>query len=390
MNDTQLPGEHDLTPIEAGPRFAALPDARRAAALAAIAEPLPPHGDDDDLIGGVTFRLGAALQEDRLPPETLAKIRALEASGQYETPPSRGPWLRGRVGDPGGVPVRKSALVLNWHRRSRLVDFAYEMGNPQASAVAAVVLLLFIGLLGKAAASAVISSSIATSIAGIVAALAVLVSVIVGDRVERQAPKDVRFTAADWRAVRAATFRFNQDVSETRSAAWADYLASSIEAMPVWSSPYLDRARLTYSPADDAVQVSRHAAQILLMRRKLGVDERDLAGRDSRASALVGEQLQILDGLTASLRNRVAAMWDYRASLEELQARIKDLQRLEAAIGLAPEVDQLARQLGADEYATDRLSELTAEAQVLTEQITTMVEHLDLARTVEPEHAVEQ
>lgn len=149
---------------------------------------------------------------------------------------------------------------------------------------------------------------------------------------------------------------------EVRLAAVAAQLAARIEKSAAWTDTVLDEHRMLFSPSRESEQVKVHALRIASMRARLGeVPAGDTADHEQARAALQMEH-DLLDRILLSLRQRVAALWSYASTVEELSSQVSALRAIENSMSLAPELDALARQTGVDELVSISAPKVTRPA----------------------------
>ncbi|GAA4382688.1 hypothetical protein [Tsukamurella soli] len=162
-----------------------------------------------------------------------------------------------------------------------------------------------------------------------------------------------------------------------------DWIASSIvrqiRSERSWDDPRLAHHHALFDPLAERREIGRHADSIARLRwRALSIDPDSQpeplrqGARDRQSS-----ELRTIDVLADSLARRVAALWLYHHSLEQLSLRILEFEAIEASLARESEAIDLARQLGADEIAIDRLTALQEDSESLARQVAILREIAD-------------
>lgn len=163
---------------------------------------------------------------------------------------------------------------------------------------------------------------------------------------------------------------------EERLVAIAAALIDKLTGSIAWKSGYLDVAHALFDPTAEYREIRSFAAKIAQTRTRLGKAPAGEGPDTQRARTHHTQQLADLDHVFDVLVARVAALHHYTLVIGALSEKITALRSIEQSLATGHEIDELAHQIGANEFAITRYDQLIADAQGLHSDITMLASSL--------------
>ncbi|ATI36438.1 hypothetical protein CPI83_30025 (plasmid) [Rhodococcus sp. H-CA8f] len=178
--------------------------------------------------------------------------------------------------------------------------------------------------------------------------------------------RSLELTPRDWEMLRKATVLAPGPKAGTREYALSQVaveLSALITNSPAWRSETLDVHRIQLNPNAEAAQIIEHAARISELRGQAGARSDGESDSAIRAQQQYDTNARILDSVEETLVARVAALYRYAVELRTLDREYSVLVELQKNLALAPDLEELARQTGADVVAAININTLTGEIE---------------------------
>lgn len=163
---------------------------------------------------------------------------------------------------------------------------------------------------------------------------------------------------------------------EERLVAIAAALIDKLTGSIAWKSGYLDIAHALFDPTAEYREIRSFAAKIAQTRTRLGKAPAGEGPDTQRARTHHTQQLADLDHVFDVLVARVAALHHYSLVIGALSEKITALRSIERSLAARHEIDDLAHQIGANEFAITRYDQLISDAQGLHGDITMLASSL--------------